>query len=726
MWILRSKLFQVFLVLFGSFAAFRFGIRPPVPWSVLTLYMAIVLVSVLVYVSSDTDSWRAFLRPIRSTLTDDSKRPLRFALLGILPILIGYYAYTQAAARVEAPPELRAVHPAPPASISFRGQTIDIQGLDNPLRKDAANFEKNVREGGEIYAKNCVYCHGDQLDGKGHFAHGFNPLPANFTDPGTIAMLQESYLFWRIAKGGPGLPKESAPWNSAMPAWEDRLSGDEIWKVIIYLYEAAGVQPRRWEASIASEAWAQQADLDLGKQVYEKRCAHCHGVDGKGDGVGAPFLGPRPRDFTRGLYKIRSTPSGALPTDEDLFTIISDGMPGTSMPAWNSLPERERRAVVQYIKGFSDRFKSEPAPKSIEIGREVSPSRESLEKGRQLYQDLECFSCHGKEGRGDGPSAPTLKDDWGNPTRPADLTKRWNFRGGYSAKAIFTRFNTGIAGTPMPAYADSIDAEQGWHLSHYVASLGPGEPHYGTLVRAKLARRNLPVTPTDPYWEQVSAINLPLVGQVIADPRNFTPSIDMVTVKTVYDDKAIAFLLTWDDPTFAKSPQAERGLPDGLALQFPARPLKENERPYFLLGDSSQPTYLIRWRSNAEQIEELTAAGLGRIQEQPAGGAAGAGGAVVYHEGQYRLLVTRPLESNPSGAPGFERGRFIPIAFLAWDGGNGESGSKMSISSWYYLFLEEPPSARRYVYPPLAALLTVAVELLIVRAVRRQDAVRGA
>ncbi|MGH7411275.1 MAG: c-type cytochrome, partial [Candidatus Methylomirabilis sp.] len=583
--ILRSKLFQVLLVLLASFLTFRFGIRPPVPRSVLTLYMAIVLVAVLVYVSSDSHSWRAFLKPIRSILVDDSKRLLRLALMVLLPVLIGYYAYTQAAARVEAPPELRAVHPAPPASISFRGKTIDIQGLDNPLRKDSANFQRHVREGGEIYSKNCVYCHGDQLDGKGHFAHGFNPLPADFTDPGTIAMLQESYLFWRIAKGGPGLPKESTPWNSAMPAWEDRLSSEEIWKVILFLYEAAGVQPRRWEASaqqhplasrhpaprtphlaLATDAWAQQADMELGKQVYEKRCAFCHGVDGKGGGAAAPFLEPRPRDFTRGLYKIRSTPSGMLPTDGDLFTTITEGMPGTSMPAWKKLPERERRSVVQYIKGFSDRFKSESPPKGIEVSREVASSKESLDKGRQLYQDLECFSCHGKEGRGDGPSAPALKDDWGNRIRSANLTKRWTFRGGHSAKAIFTRFNAGVAGTPMPAYSDSIDAEQSWHLSTYVASLGPEQPSYGTLLTAKPAQPDLPTEPADPLWDKIPPVAFPLVGQVIVDPRNFTPSVDMVSVKAVYNDKAIAFLISWDDPTSSKPAAGDRAFPDALAL----------------------------------------------------------------------------------------------------------------------------------------------------------------
>ena len=247
--LLRSRFFQAVGVLVIAFGVFRFGIRPPAPWSVFTLYMAVVLLAVFVYVSSDSDSWGAFLRPIRSTLVDRDRRLLRAALLVVIPLLLGYYAYTQAAAKSQAPPELRAVHPAPPASIQFRGKEIDVLGIDNPLRKDTAGFRAHVAAGAEIYIKNCMYCHGDNLDGRGHFAYGFNPPPANFQDPGTIAMLQEAFLFWRIAKGGPGLPKESTPWNSVMPAWEDRLTEEQIWQVILYLYDATGQQPRRWEAS---------------------------------------------------------------------------------------------------------------------------------------------------------------------------------------------------------------------------------------------------------------------------------------------------------------------------------------------------------------------------------------------------------------------------------------------------------------------------------------------
>ena len=247
--VLRSRFFQAVVIWVLAFLLLRVGIRPQAPWSVLTLYMFIITLALLVFVSSDRDSWRDFVRPVWLTLTDPRYRVLRTVIVFAIPLLLGYYAYTQAAAKPQAPPELRAVHPAPPDSIQFRGKEINISGVENPLRKDQAAFAKHVDAGAATYIRNCVYCHGDNLDGKGHFAAGFNPPPANFQDPGTIAMLQEAYLFWRIAKGGPGLPKESTPWNSVMPPWEDRLTEEQIWQVIMYLYAATGQQPRRWESS---------------------------------------------------------------------------------------------------------------------------------------------------------------------------------------------------------------------------------------------------------------------------------------------------------------------------------------------------------------------------------------------------------------------------------------------------------------------------------------------
>ena len=128
---------------------------------------------------------------------------------------------------------------------------MDLVTLENPYRElkesDPAAFAAHNENGRRVYYENCVYCHGDDMAGDGIFAHGFDPIPANFQNPTTIAMLQESYLFWRIAKGAPGLPDESTPWASAMPAWELFLTEEEIWDVIIFLYEYTDSEPRENE-----------------------------------------------------------------------------------------------------------------------------------------------------------------------------------------------------------------------------------------------------------------------------------------------------------------------------------------------------------------------------------------------------------------------------------------------------------------------------------------------
>ena len=157
---------------------------------------------------------------------------------------------------------MRTVHPAPPATTKVFGKTYTLEGLQNPFRTDEQDnykdsfpfldadkqvYMKSVTEGGTIFFQNCHYCHGDQLNGQGMFSHVFNPTPANFVDPGTIAMLRESFLFWRVAKGGPGLPNESTPWSSAMPPWEEHLKLEEIWKVILFEYWYTGWHPRTFD-----------------------------------------------------------------------------------------------------------------------------------------------------------------------------------------------------------------------------------------------------------------------------------------------------------------------------------------------------------------------------------------------------------------------------------------------------------------------------------------------
>jgi mono/diheme cytochrome c family protein len=163
-----------------------------------------------------------------------------------VPALVGFLTWGQVRATVSAPPNLRSIHPAPPSEITFRGKRITLAGLENPLRKEG-DLAAHIAKGKAVYYQNCMPCHGDYLDGQGHFASGFNPLPLNFQDVGTIAQLTESFVFWRVAKGGPGLPREATPWNSAMPAWEDFLTEEEIWAVVLFLYEQTGHRPRTWE-----------------------------------------------------------------------------------------------------------------------------------------------------------------------------------------------------------------------------------------------------------------------------------------------------------------------------------------------------------------------------------------------------------------------------------------------------------------------------------------------
>ena len=158
--------------------------------------------------------------------------------------------FAQVRPTVAAPSGLRSIHPAPPSRIDFRGTDLVLDGLENPLRADGSIAEDYER-GRTIYYRNCLPCHGDALTGNGHFAHGFNPAPIDLS--GTLKDLTESFVFWRIAKGGPGLPQEGTPWNSAMPVWEDYLTQEEIWSVIVFLYEQTGLSPRTWEAKAGPE-----------------------------------------------------------------------------------------------------------------------------------------------------------------------------------------------------------------------------------------------------------------------------------------------------------------------------------------------------------------------------------------------------------------------------------------------------------------------------------------
>src|SRR5213594_3770010 len=376
-------------------------------------------------------------------------------------------------------------------------------------------------------------------------------------------------------------------------------------------------------------------DTTAGKSVYVKWCAGCHGDGGAGDGVAAAYMLPRPRNFTSGLYKIRTTASGQLPTDADLERAIDEGLPGSAMPGWKGrLSQAERRDVRAYIKTLSSFF-ADTSQHVVALKFSSPPGGgtnvAALKVGRQFYDSVGCRKCHGDQGRGDGPSAPTLKDDADFPIFAADLHQSWRFRGGGSVEDIYRRLRTGLDGTPMPSFADLIDQkfltdEELWRLAQYVRSLSPARtPEVRDVIHAprvgggggRGAGGTLPTAPDDSAWARVDRYWFPLVGQVIRKSRWFVPAIAGVWVQAVHDGQAVAVRVSWDDrsqsPDNAWLPFEKRVLetvasddsgtsgaglwPDQLALQFPRRIPAGMERPYFLMGTETDPVYQWRWVS---------------------------------------------------------------------------------------------------------------------------------
>lgn len=228
----------------------RFGFKVPVPQSVISLYMGITTLAAVAYVTSDRARLARFVAPLVALVVDPRRRTLLYAVVLALPALVAFGVYRSMNVKLEAPAFGRTIHPAPPDAITVHEKPFNLITLDNPYRHfetgDPAAFAAHLTNGKRVYYENCFYCHGDAMRGDGMYVRGLNPIPTNFAD-GTIALLQESFLFWRISKGGPGLPEEGGPWDTAMPAWEKFLTEEEMWDVTLFLYEFTNLKPRARE-----------------------------------------------------------------------------------------------------------------------------------------------------------------------------------------------------------------------------------------------------------------------------------------------------------------------------------------------------------------------------------------------------------------------------------------------------------------------------------------------
>jgi mono/diheme cytochrome c family protein len=496
------------------------------------------------------------------------------------------------------------------------------------------------------------------------------------------------------------------------------------------------------------------AQRESGKVLYTKYCAQCHGEQGDGNGYATAHLFPRPRDFTTGKFKVRTTPNGALPTHQDLINIIRRGMPYTSMPAWPTLSDQEVSNLAYYIKTFSADFaNAELIPKPVELPSGPATTPESIELGKKLYAETGCLKCHGNLGRGDGPSAPTLVDELNFPIRAANLSQPWTFRGGPSREDIFRTMSTGLNGTPMPSFSDSLTVEQRWAITDFIVSLsGTSAPAYTNLVVAKYVLEAIDLTKGTASFASAPVARLPIIGQITEPGRQFSPPVTSVDVQAIYDAESIAFLVRWhdmmpdreakNDPSLpvavedeallkpAAAPAAAADDPfadptaaaavgpsefsDAVSIQIPSQVPTGARKPYFLFGDATNSVDL--WFFDLARPEPLQFTGRGSADLAP-NDTGEVTGVANYDQGEWSVIFRRPL--RPSTGAAFTTGTFLPVAFSVWDGFSRERGNRRGLTPWYSVYLE-PENVPSTAGPMIrTALIILLVEIAVIAWVRR-------
>lgn len=394
-----------------------------------------------------------------------------------------------------------------PAQVS---ETSAPQVMDatTGIRLRVSDYTPLEKRGREVYIREgCWYCHSQYV----------RPVTRENLRWGPVAQAGE-YVYDRphlfgTRRIGPDLlrigrkvddgwhaahlwnPRDVVP-DSVMPrfTWlfketagkEDLPELTEDGKALIAYLQRLGTHIGDWRATfvsgritagmavVAADPARRTELLRLGKTTYERRCSGCHGLRGDGNGPAAPFMNPKPRNFTTGVFKFHSAPGNTLPSDQDLFVTITHGLWGTSMPPWYDIPNEERIAVIQYIKTFSSRWQSEvPGPETVPPP-EPPVTVDSVQHGGRLFSER-CAICHGETGEGNGPVSAGLQDEWGNPLRPANFTLAAGVPGGvklgHDGEHIFKTIMNGIGGTPMPSFAGTMAPQDVWDIVHYVQSL---------------------------------------------------------------------------------------------------------------------------------------------------------------------------------------------------------------------------------------------------------------
>ncbi len=529
-----------------------------------------------------------------------------------------------------------------------------------------------------------------------------------------------------------------------------------------------------------------EAQRESGKVLYLQYCSQCHGEKGDGEGYASSHLRPRPRDLTSGKFKIRTTPNGALPTHQDLVNIIRRGMPYTSMPAWPNLSDQEVSDLAYFIKTFSADFaNAENVPQPVPLESGPNATNESVELGKRLYEENGCVKCHGTLGRGDGPSAPTLVDDWGHPIRAADLAQRWTFRGGSSREDIFRTMSTGLNGTPMPSFQEALPAEQRWAITDFIASLSPADgPGYENLVVARHVEEAIDLAKGAESFASAPPARFPIVGQIMEPGRSFHPPVTGVTVQAIYDADSIALLLRWHDMSAEKTgtngptlpvpteeeeepaagavapadgggsggdpsanPFGDQEIAEPPAGQVAADPFAEPDTapasrpsefsdavavqiPSQVPAGSRQPYFIYGdaqnpvdlWFFDLARPDPLQMTGRGSESVEP-NDTGDLTGVATYDQGEWSVILKRPLRATSGAA--FAQGQFLPVAFSVWDGFSRERGNRRGLTAWYSIYVE-PEVVPSAVGPMVqTALFILVIELALIGWVRWRNGSRA-
>ena len=511
---------------------------------------------------------------------------------------------------------------------------------------------------------------------------------------------------------------------------------------LAFLLMSASLSASTVLATASEEASSLSPKLQAAKAVYLQHCAACHGVNGDGGGSASVWLFPRPRNFNAGLFKIKSTPGTALPTDEDLFNTVTRGMPGSSMPSFTYLTESERRDAVQYVKyltayvdaagkrinRFEDAATNGQLAPSIKVPHEPPATVQSIAEGARLFSKLNCILCHGETGAGDGPNASTLKDTQGLYLPPRDFNTG-AFRGGHTGRDLFTRIATGLAGTPMVAFDNKVLTDQErWSLVHFIQSLRRKDVEINDLlapsdglIHASRINAKLPVDPADPAWDRMDPTRIAL--------NPLWPEKDViyaVAVRAVHDKKRLAILCTWKDPAPDGAPVRVQDFQDAIALQFSMN----GNTPFLGMGDANNPVNLWQWkagwqqeadghwqdmadpypamhvdtyfatsyrtareagnalsRPHASAVEDANARGFGTLKSQPPAGQ-NVSGKGVWRDGSWSVVLIRDLKSKDADDVKFAMGKQTPVAFAVWDGQNRDRNGRKVVSNWHKLILE--------------------------------------